>query len=57
MNKKMEEYGDERFAATVQNYVTYSSKEILEGIIRDVRIYIGKAKQHDDMTLVVVKIS
>ena len=57
MNKKMEEYGDERFAATVQNYVTRSSKEILEGIIRDVRIYIGKAKQHDDMTLVVVKIS
>jgi sigma-B regulation protein RsbU (phosphoserine phosphatase) len=56
MNKKMEEYGDERFAATVQNYVTGSAKDMLEGILNDVKIYMGKAKQHDDMTLVVVKI-
>lgn len=56
MNKNKEEYGDERFAATVQNYVTRSAKEMLEGILGDVRAFIGKAKQHDDMTIVVVKI-
>ncbi|HLA69416.1 MAG TPA: SpoIIE family protein phosphatase [Bacteroidota bacterium] len=56
MNKKLEEYGDERFAATVQNYAERSAAEMLEGILGDVKIYIGKAKQHDDMTLVVVKI-
>ena len=56
MNKNKEEYGDERFAATVQNYVTRSAKEMLEGILGDVRVFIGKAKQHDDMTIVVLKV-
>jgi hypothetical protein len=57
MNKKMEEYGDERFAATVQNHVSGSANDMLEGILNDVKIYMGKAKQHDDMTLVIVKIA
>ncbi len=57
MNKDGEEYGDERFAVTVQNFAGGTAREMVEGIFGQVRVYIGKAKQHDDMTLVVVRVA
>jgi serine phosphatase RsbU (regulator of sigma subunit) len=39
----------------LQNY-NRSADEILKEIIKDIQKFIGKAKQHDDMTMVVLKV-
>jgi sigma-B regulation protein RsbU (phosphoserine phosphatase) len=56
MNKMLEEFGEERLCRTVEKYSNGSASEIMEGIFKDMKDFIGKAKQHDDMTIVVVKI-
>lgn len=51
-------YGDERFQHLVETIDTRqtSAKAIKEAIIADVRHFSGRTAQHDDMTLVVVKV-
>ncbi len=56
MNKTLEEFGEDRLYKTVEKYSQGSSAEIMEGIFRDMKEFTGKAKQHDDMTIVVVKV-
>ncbi len=56
MNKMLEEFGEDRLCATVEKYSEGSASEIMEGIFKDMKEFTGKAKQHDDMTIVVVKI-
>jgi len=56
MNKTMEEFGEERLCQTVQKYAHGSAAEIMDGVFADMKQFVGKAKQHDDMTIVVVKI-
>ncbi|HCA78661.1 MAG TPA: hypothetical protein DEP53_02900 [Bacteroidetes bacterium] len=56
MNKTMEEFGEERLCQTVQKYAHGSAAEIMDGVFAEMRQFVGKAKQHDDMTIVVVKI-
>ena len=55
MNKQQEEFGDDRFAETVKAHLDRPAKAMVDAILKDLRVYIGKAKQHDDMTIVVVK--
>jgi sigma-B regulation protein RsbU (phosphoserine phosphatase) len=57
MNKTLEEFGEERLGKTVQKYAHLSSLEIMDGIFTETRQFVGRAKQHDDMTIVVVKIA
>jgi phosphoserine phosphatase RsbU/P len=56
MNKSREEYGEERLTACIEKYSYLSSEEILNSVFNDVKGFIGKTSQHDDMTMVVVKI-
>lgn len=56
VNKRNDEYGLERLENIVKINDYKSAKEILENIGADVRKFIGKAKQHDDMTMIVIKI-
>jgi len=56
MNKKNEEFGEERLAQSVAKHATQSAEEIMSGIYQDVKSFTGTAKQHDDMTIVVVKV-
>ncbi|TSA23713.1 serine/threonine-protein phosphatase, partial [bacterium] len=56
MNKTMEEFGEERLCQTVQKYAHGTSAEIMDGVFAEMRLFVGKAKQHDDMTIVVVKV-
>ncbi len=56
VNKKGEEYGLENMFKVVRTYKTSSSSEIKNKMVEDVNKYIGKAQQHDDMTMVVLKI-
>ncbi|HEX9614426.1 MAG TPA: PP2C family protein-serine/threonine phosphatase, partial [Bacteroidota bacterium] len=57
MNKAQEEYGDRRLADSAQAHAMRDAAGIIEGLLGDVRMFRGKARQHDDMTVVVVKIS
>jgi sigma-B regulation protein RsbU (phosphoserine phosphatase) len=55
MNKTREEFGEERLCQTIQKYAHGSSAEVMEGVFAETRRFVGRAKQHDDMTIVVVK--
>jgi sigma-B regulation protein RsbU (phosphoserine phosphatase) len=55
MNKTREEFGEERLCQTIQHYAHGSAAEVMEGVFADTRRFVGRAKQHDDMTIVVVK--
>jgi serine phosphatase RsbU (regulator of sigma subunit) len=56
MNKTLEEFGEERLCQTVQMHAHRSAAEIMDGIFAEMKQFVGKAKQHDDMTIVVVKV-
>jgi len=56
MNKTLEEFGEERLCQTVQKHAHGTSAEIMDGIFAEMKEFVGKAKQHDDMTIVVVKV-
>lgn len=56
MNKAMEEFGEERLLKALERYADSSAAQILEGVFSDMKHFTGKAKQHDDMTIVVVKV-
>ena len=56
MNKLNEEFGEKRLASSVENNSGLSAQQILNCIFNDVQVFIGKAEQHDDMTMVVVKV-
>jgi len=56
MNKSSEEYGEERLSRAVEKLSPGSAAEILEGIFSEMKSFVGKTQQHDDMTIVVVKI-
>jgi serine phosphatase RsbU (regulator of sigma subunit) len=56
MNKKGEEYGDEQLYEVIRRHSTESPSLIIEAIRKDVQIFTGAIPQHDDMTMIVVKV-
>jgi hypothetical protein len=57
VNKKGEEYGLERMLEIAKSWNYISAKEIQEKMLADLNKFIGKAPQHDDMTMVILKIN
>jgi sigma-B regulation protein RsbU (phosphoserine phosphatase) len=55
MNERREEFGEERLTDALRAARTGSANEILELLTRQVAGHVGPARQHDDMTLLVVK--
>lgn len=55
-NKREEEYGLEKLSEIAKNNFNKSANEILNEIVTDIQKFIGKAKQHDDMTMVIIKV-
>jgi sigma-B regulation protein RsbU (phosphoserine phosphatase) len=55
MNPKGEEYGEVRLQESIVRLAGHSAEGILSGVLADVRSFVGRAEQHDDMTMVVVK--
>ena len=49
-------YGTDRLNSMIKRNARKSAKEILDLLAHDVRSFIGKAKQHDDMTMMVMKL-
>lgn len=56
MNKNGEEFGEERLRDAISGVSGVSAQAILEAITQDVMNFTGEAKQHDDFTMVVVRV-
>ena len=54
-NKEGKFYGEDRLYRILKNEKTQNSSELLNFIVKDVRVFYGDATQYDDMTLVVIK--
>jgi serine phosphatase RsbU (regulator of sigma subunit) len=54
MNHSDEEWGEDRLIATVEQCGSLVAKDVLQRIFQDADAFVAGAKQHDDMTLVVL---
>lgn len=57
INSKGEEFGIERIQKILEKYPYESSDNLLEIILSEVKNFIGKTHQYDDMTMVLVKVT
>jgi len=57
VNRKGDEYGLDRMVEIGRSWNYSTASEIKDKIIADVNKFIGKAQQHDDMTMVILKIN
>ena len=57
MNKKLEEFGEDRLCEVIQQYSPKTAREVLDGISKGMSAFAGKANQHDDRTIVVVNVT
>lgn len=57
LNEAHQFYGDRRLSRLLTSQKTNTSKEILDVLSNDVSTFIGSAKQHDDMTIMVIKMN
>ncbi len=56
MNKKEEMYGFERFIEVIKENSGLDAEIFLEKLINDINSFVGKAEQHDDLTIVVINV-
>jgi serine phosphatase RsbU (regulator of sigma subunit) len=57
MDRRNEEFGEERLHALVAEHAGASSRQLLRAVERRVRAFVGGMPQHDDMTMVVVRVA
>jgi sigma-B regulation protein RsbU (phosphoserine phosphatase) len=57
VNDSDAEYGEERLLANVQSVPLESSDATLKRIMADVNAFVGPARQHDDITCLVLRVS
>jgi sigma-B regulation protein RsbU (phosphoserine phosphatase) len=55
-NERGEEFSEERLVASIESARHLDAEPIKDKIISDVRLFVGGAKTHDDMTCVVLKV-
>ena len=48
-------FGDERLLEVIDLNYTYSAQSILDHIVREVNRFSNGASQHDDMTMILMK--
>jgi sigma-B regulation protein RsbU (phosphoserine phosphatase) len=56
MNADSDLFGEARLSRLVEEHGHLSSEELRERILRDVQAFVGSADQHDDMTMILVKV-
>ena len=55
LNESGEMYGFEQFLQVIGEHSALDADELLRKLMADVTRFVGDAKQHDDLTIVVVK--
>jgi len=56
MNKNLEEYGEERLCQVIRQNKEKPARMIIDLVVRDVQEFVKEYPQHDDMTMVIVKV-
>ena len=56
MNERDDLFGEERLTKVIEGYHDRSPEAIQTQILRDIEAFVGATSQHDDMTMVVVKV-
>jgi serine phosphatase RsbU (regulator of sigma subunit) len=56
MNSVQEEFGEERFIDLISSNRNLSAQKLIEILVNSVKDFSGEAPQHDDMTVVIIKI-
>ncbi len=56
MNATQEEFSEERLYELIQNHKHLPSQDMLEKVVSEVQAFCSGVEQHDDITLVVVKV-
>jgi sigma-B regulation protein RsbU (phosphoserine phosphatase) len=56
MNEGDDCFGDERLAALIEQHAHLPADELRERVLRDIESFVGGAPQHDDMTMILLKV-
>ena len=56
MNAADDFFGEERLGQIVQEHAHLPSDELRERILREIAAFVGEAPQHDDMTMILLRI-
>ncbi len=56
MNKTEDMYGFDRFLEVIKENKGLDAEPFLEKLVEDVNSFVGKAEQHDDLTIVVIQV-
>ena len=56
MNEADDCFGDERLGRLLEEHAELPSEELRERLLREIAAFVGSAPQHDDMTMILLKI-
>jgi len=56
MNARDDLFGESRLGRLVETHAHLPSEELRERVLRDIAAFVGDAPQHDDMTMILLKI-
>jgi serine phosphatase RsbU (regulator of sigma subunit) len=56
MNARDDCFGEMRLGQLVEHHADLSSEELRERVLREISAFVGDAPQHDDMTMILLKI-
>jgi sigma-B regulation protein RsbU (phosphoserine phosphatase) len=56
MNAESDLFGDLRLSRIVEEHGHLESGELRERIMREIEAFVGTADQHDDMTMILLKV-
>jgi sigma-B regulation protein RsbU (phosphoserine phosphatase) len=57
MNADSDLFGDVRLSRIVEEHGHLDSGELRERILREIEAFVGTADQHDDMTMILIKVT
>ncbi len=57
MNTESDLFGDARLSRIVEEHGHLDSGELRERILREIEAFVGTADQHDDMTMILIKVT
>ena len=56
MNEEADMFGEERLSRLLQEHAALGPATLLDRILQDVEAFVGTADQHDDMTMVLIRV-
>jgi sigma-B regulation protein RsbU (phosphoserine phosphatase) len=57
MNARSDLFGESRLSRIVEEHGHLDSGELRERILREIEAFVGSADQHDDMTMILLKVT